>query len=94
MTLLTLAPLADSYDMFIAIFFCFIAPFSLLPGAFKAHNSGTKYYDHNLKMWIYNKEDKIPIYKTGQFMLFALWLVLGLGFFIFLGSDRWDIWFI
>lgn len=92
MTLLTLAPFADSYDMFIAIFFCFIAPFFFLPRAFQSAKSGTKMYDHNLRMWLYDKKP-IPVYKTGQFVLFALWLVFGLAFFIFLGSDRWDVWF-
>lgn len=98
--LLTLAPLADSFDMFIAIAFCFIPPFIWFYFGYKASKSGSLEkrqrpgYPTGVYEWV--KSDKnVPFTSTGQFKIGLLWIVLGsIFFFGLLWPDHQDVWFI
>jgi len=98
MTFLKLAPFAQSYDFWIAIFFCMASSLIWLFFAWRASRSGsiistTK--DH-VGYRVETESDKnIPIYKTGYFAFFCLHVVLGQVFFwAMLWPDYQDVWFV
>ena len=96
MTFLKLAPFAQSYDFWIAVFFCIFASFIWLFIAWKASRSGSI-----IRTFIRNKpidtpsDENIPIYKSAWFWFFVLHFVLGnLFFWAMLWPDYKDVWFI
>ena len=94
--LLSLAPLSQSYDFFIAIFCCFILAFVWLYYAYKASKSGSVEkkstgYPGGYQ-WIDSKVN-VPIYQTGHFYMFILHVVFGTIIFILLWADHADVWF-
>lgn len=89
---LKIAPFSQSYDFWIALFFCIIAAFIWLIPAYLASKSGSESLN---KEGIWIKSDKnLPITSSGYWNMFLLHLVLGTIMFIIIGSDRWDLWFI
>ena len=93
MTLLELAPLSQSYDLFIYLLIM-LTPVVWIPKAIKASKSGTKMFDHMQNKWIYSNE-RIPVYKTGQFLFACLHFVLVQVFFwAMLWPSYQDVWFI
>ncbi len=97
MTFLKLAPFSQSYDFWIAIFFCYIASLVWLYLAWRASKSGSIVTTYNEKQHRIEtpSDENVPIYKTGWFVFFGLHLVLGSFFFwLMLWPDHHDIWFI
>ena len=98
MTLLTLAPFAESYDMFIAIAFCFLPPFIWWYYGYKASKSGSikkvpTGYPGGYK-WEKDPTVNVSFWKTAHFIFGALWMFFGaLFFFAFLWPDHSDVWF-
>jgi hypothetical protein len=98
MTLLALAPLAESLDMFIALAICYlpIIPFLIL--AYKASKSGSFQkeslgYPGGTK-WVESKIN-LPFLKQGWFKFAIFWFVVASIFFwFFLWPDHHDVWFI
>ena len=100
MTLLSLAPLAESFDMFIALAFCYLPPFLFFYFGWKASKSGSivkkqregrppGYYE-----WV-KSDVNVPFVKTAQFLFGLVWILLGTIFFwAFLWPDHHDVWFI
>lgn len=97
MTFLKLAPWSQSYDFWIAVFFCMIASLVWLFLAWRASRSGsiiTTFNSLGHRIETPSKEN-IPIYKTGYFFFFLLHFVLGqLFFWAMLWPDFQDVWFI
>lgn len=99
MNLLSLAPLSESYDMFIALAFCYLPPFIWFYFGYKASKSGSyvKKQREGMPQGVYEwvkSDENVPFTKTGQFMIGVLWLVLGSIFFWgLLWSDHHDVWF-
>jgi hypothetical protein len=93
-----LAPFSESYDMFIAILFCFIPPFIWFYYGYRASKSGSYYKKQDEKSAVYEwaeSDENVPFVKTGQFYIGLLWLVFGsIFFFAFLWPEHHDIWFI
>lgn len=99
MTLLSLAPLAESFDMFIALAFCYLPPFIWLYFGWRASRSGSMvkrqrpgmppgYYE-----WV-PSDKNVPLTQTAQFKIALLWVVLGSIFFwALLWPDHHDVWF-
>lgn len=97
---LTLAPLADSFDMFVALAFCYLPPIVIFYFGYRASKSGSKvkkqregfgpgYYE-----WV-DSDVNIAFVKTAQFAFGMIWLILGSIFFWgFLWPDHHDVWFI
>ncbi|MFA6069805.1 MAG: hypothetical protein WC810_14575 [Janthinobacterium sp.] len=98
MIFLKLAPIAQSWDFWVAIFFCVIASFIWLFLAWKSTKSGTiekksTGYNNGYE-WVDSKEH-IKIYQSGYFAFFCLHFVLGQVFFwAMLWPDFHDVWFI
>jgi hypothetical protein len=95
---LTLAPLSESFDMFIALAFCYIPPFIWLYFAYRSSKSGSRVAkkDPTVKgyTWV-DSDENVPITKTGQFKMALLWFAFGSIFFwALLWPDHHDVWFI
>lgn len=93
-----LAPLAESYDMFVALGFCYlpIIPFLIL--AYIASKSGSWVKEPlNFRggtKWV-KSDVNVPFVKTGWFGFAFIWFVLGSIFFwLILWPDHYDVWFI
>lgn len=97
MTFLKLAPWGQSYDFWIAVFFCMIASLIWLFFAWRASKSGsivTTFRDGGHRVETPSDEN-VPIYKTGYFFFFLLHFVLGQIFFwAMLWPSYQDVWFI
>jgi hypothetical protein len=100
MQLLTLAPISESYDMFIALAFCYLPPFIWFYFGWRASKSGSYVkkqrdgYPNGHYVWVKSNEN-VSFVKTGQFAIGLLWLFLGSIFFWgLLWSDHQDVWFI
>jgi hypothetical protein len=94
---LSLAPLSESFDMFIALAFCFLPPFIWFYYGWKASKSGSYVKTKNeLGYVVWEKSDvNVSFWKTGQFYIGALWLFLGaIFFFALLWPDHADVWFV
>jgi hypothetical protein len=98
--LLTLAPLEYSFDMFVAIFFCFLPPFIWFYFGWKASKTGSYVKKQRPGMptgvyeWV-KSDENVPFVKTAQFIFGILWLALGAIFFFgLLWPDHHDVWFI
>jgi hypothetical protein len=95
-----LAPLADNFDMYIAILICYVPIIPLLILAYKSHKSGSMVKQHQpgTPDWQYTwvKSDKnIPFVKNAWFHFAILWFVMGsLFFWVALWPDHHDVWFI
>jgi uncharacterized membrane protein len=97
MTLLALAPLAQSYDMFIAIAFCFIPPFIWWYYGLKASKSGSYKKvptGRDTYKWGDDPTVNVSFWKTAHFYFGALWMFFGLIFFFAgLWPQHHDVWF-
>ena len=93
-----LAPIEESYDMFVALAFCYLPIVAFLILAYIASKSGS---------WVkeplnyrggfrYVKSDvNIPFVKTGWFQFAIVWFVFGSIFFwALLWPEHHDVWFI
>lgn len=97
MTFLKLAPWSQSYDFWIAVFFCFGASLIWLFIAWRASRSGSIITTFNQfgKKIETPSDENIPIYKTAWFAFFITHNVLGgIFFFAMLWPDYQDVWFI
>ncbi len=98
MTLLALAPLAECYDMFIAIAFCFVPPFIWFYYGYKASKSGSiekesTGYPGGYK-WKDTPKVNVSFWVTAQFWFGLIWLLGGtLFFFAGLWPQHHDVWF-
>lgn len=95
--LLKLAPIAQSYDMFIALFFCYFPVLIWFYYAWRASKSGSFVKTKNdLGYVVWEKSDvNVPFTKTAQFLMGILWLFFGtLFFFGLLWPDHSDVWFV
>jgi hypothetical protein len=97
--LLTLAPLSQSIDMFIAIAFCFIPPFIWFYYGYKASKSGSIYKKGRENMPGYyewaESDINVSFWKTAHFYIGVTWLILGtIFFFALLWPDHADVWFV
>lgn len=95
-----LAPLAESFDMFIALAFCYLPPFIFFYFGWKASRSGSLIKKQKpgaprgIMEWV-KSEENIPIYKTGFFQFGLVWILLASIFFwAFMWPDHQDVWFI
>jgi len=95
-----LAPLDISFDMFVALFFCYIPPFVFFYFGLKASKSGSIQKKQRPGMppgyfeWG-DSEENVSFWKTGQFYIGMLWLFFGSIFFwAFLWPDHSDVWFV
>lgn len=84
MTFLKLAPFAQSWDMWLALFFCYFSSVIWLYFAYKASKSGSKVkkstWDRGGYIWV-DSDENVPFHKTGWFAFFCLHIVLGSFFF-------------
>lgn len=93
-----LAPIEESYDMFVALAFCYLPVFVCLILAYLASKSGSWVkeglgYRDGTK-WVRSKEN-VPFTKTGMFQFAIVWFIFGsLFFWIALWPDHHDVWFI
>jgi len=97
---LSLAPLSQSFDMFLALAFCYLPPFIFFYFGYRASKSGSYekrqmpgfgpgYYE-----WV-KTDVNVSFWKTGQFYFGLVWIVLGTIFFwALLWPDHSDVWFI
>jgi hypothetical protein len=97
---LTLAPLSESFDMFIALAFCYLPPFVFFYFGWRASKSGSivkkqrpgmppGYYE-----WKDSDED-VSFLETAQFYFGITWIILGSIFFwAMLWPDHHDVWFV
>lgn len=97
MQLLALAPISQSIDMFIALFFCYLPPILIFIYGWKASRSGSyeKVIDrYGVPQWI-ERDKNIPFFSTGHFKFGLVWLILGSIFFwLLLWPDHSDVWFV
>ena len=97
---LTLAPLSQSFDMFIALAFCYLPPFVFFYFGWRASKSGSiqKEQRPGFGPGYYEWKDSdvnISFWKTGQFYFGLTWLFLGTIFFwALLWPDHSDVWFV
>lgn len=96
----TLAPLSDSFDMFIALAFCYLPPFIFFYLGWRASRSGSMVKvqkpgaPKGVTEWV-KSDVNVPILKTGFFQFGLVWVLLGSIFFwAFLWPDHHDVWFI
>lgn len=93
-----LAPIAESYDMFIALAFCYLPVIPFLIFAYYASKSGSwvkepTNYRGGMR-WV-RSDVNVPYFKTGWFKFSIVWLLLGSIFFwLILWPDHYDVWFI
>lgn len=97
--LLEIAPLEFSFDMFVAIFFCYFPPILWFYFGWKASRSGSIYkkkLDHTPNGYEWAESDiNVSFWSTAQFKIGLLWIVLGTIFFFgLLWPDHHDVWFI
>jgi hypothetical protein len=97
---LSLAPLEFSFDMFVALFFCYIPPFVFFYFGWRASKSGsmvkkqrpgmpTGYYE-----WV-KSDVNVPFTNTAQFKIGLMWIFFGTIFFwVLLWPDHSDVWFV
>jgi hypothetical protein len=95
-----LAPFPESYDMWVALAFCYLPLIPFLVLGYIASKSGSYIKVQKpgaptgVTEWVAS-EDNIPIYKTGYFQFAIVWLVLGsLFFWLGLWPSHHDVWFI
>ena len=97
---LSLAPLSESFDMFIALAFCYLPPFIFFYFGYRASKSGSieKQQRDNFGPGYYEWKDSdvnVPFFRTGQFYFGLVWIVLGTIFFwALLWPDHSDVWFV
>ena len=98
--LLEIAPLEFSFDMFIAIFFCYFPPILWFYFGWKASRSGSRYkkqkdgFPNGVYEWA-ESDINVSFWKTAQFKIGLLWIVFGTIFFwALLWPDHHDVWFI
>jgi len=98
--LLKLAPLEFSFDMFVALFFCYLPPLVFFIFGYKASKSGSRYqkqrpgYPGGYYEWA-ESDINVSFWKTAQFKIGMLWIVFGTIFFwALLWPDHHDVWFI
>lgn len=95
-----LAPLADNFDMWIAIAFCYLPIIPLLILAYISSKSGSMVKKHKPGtppwQYVWEKSDKnIPFVNNAWFHFAIVWLILGSIFFwVALWPDHHDVWFI
>lgn len=96
MTLLKLAPWAQSWDFWALLFLCYLSSLIWLYRAYRASQSGSIITTFNeLGHRIETPSDEnIPIYKTGYFLFFCLHIVIGSVIFWATWADFHDVWFI
>jgi hypothetical protein len=89
-----------SFDMFVALFFCYIPPFVFFYFGLKASKSGSIQKEQRPGMppgyyeWS-DSDQNVSFWKTGQFYIGMLWLFFGsLFFWAFLWPDHSDVWFV
>lgn len=95
-----LAPLADNFDMWIAIAFCYLPIIPLLIIAYISSKSGSKVTEHIpgtapwQTRWVKSDENTSFI-KNAWFKFAIVWFILGsLFFWVALWPDHHDVWFI
>ena len=96
MTLLKLAPFAQSWDFWVLLFACYGASLIWLFFAWRASKSGsivTTFDSLGLRKETPSDEN-VPIYKTGFFIMFLLHIVLGSVIFWATWADFHDVWFV
>lgn len=94
---LKLAPISESFDMFIAIGFCYVPVLIWFYFGWRASRSGSYVFTKNeLGYKIWEKSDvNVSFFKTAQFKIGMLWLFFGsLFFWALLWPDHADVWFI
>ena len=97
MTLLKLAPFAQSWDFWVLLFACYGASLIWLFFAWRASKSGSiiTTFDKNNHRIETPSDENISIFKSGYFAFFCLHFVLGQIFFwAMLWPDYQDVWFI
>ena len=97
--LLEIAPLEFSFDMFVAIFFCYFPPILWFYFGWRASRSGSIYkkkLDHTPAGYEWAESDiNVSFWSTAQFKIGLLWIVLGTIFFFgLLWPDHHDVWFV
>ena len=97
---LEIAPLSESFDMFIALAFCYLPPFIWFYFGYKASKSGSLYKKQRENMppgsyeWA-ESDENVSFWKTAQFYFGLTWIFLGsLFFWAFLWPDHHDVWFV
>lgn len=97
---LTLAPLSQSFDMFIALAFCYLPPFIFFYFGYKASKSGSieKKQREGFGSGYYEWKDSdtnVSFFNTGQFYFGLTWIFLGsIMFWALLWPDHSDVWFV
>lgn len=95
--LLKLAPIAESYDMFIALAFCFLPVLVWFYFGYRAARSGSYekiINDKGQTVWV-QSDKNVSFFSTAQFKVGLLWLFFGtLFFFGLLWPDHSDVWFV
>lgn len=94
---LKLAPISESFDMFIALAFCYLPVLIWFYFGWRASRSGSYEKTINDKGHvIWNEsENNVSFFNTAQFKIGMLWLFFGSLFFWFLlWPDHADVWFI
>ncbi len=98
--LLKLAPLDLSFDMFVALFFCYFPPILWFFFGWKASRSGSLYkkqregFPDGYYEWA-ESDINVSFWKTAQFKIGMLWIAFGTFFFwVLLWPDHHDVWFI
>lgn len=93
-----LAPVAESWDMFLILAFCYLPPWVWFYFGWKASKSGSlvkKGDGYPGGYHLEESDENVPFTKTGQFWFGIMWLVLGSGFFwAIMWPDHHDVWFI
>ena len=93
-----LAPISESFDMWVALAFCYIPIIPILIFAYKASKSGSMVqeslgYKGGYK-WV-KSDINVPFVKTGLFKFAIVWFIFGsLFFWGILWPDHHDVWFI
>jgi hypothetical protein len=94
---LKLAPISESYDMFIALAFCYVPVLIWFYFAWRASKSGSFVKTKNdlgYVVWV-PSEKNVPFHETAQFYMGLLWFFFGsLFFWLLLWPDHSDVWFI
>jgi len=95
-----LAPLAENYDMWIAIAFCYLPVIIFTILAYRSSKSGSMVKEHVpgtpdwVTRWV-KSDENIPFVKNAWFKFALVWLLLGSIFFWgALWPDSHDVWFI
>jgi len=97
---LSLAPISESFDMFLALAFCYLPPIVIFYFGYRASKSGSIYKKQVEGMpdgfyeWA-ESDDNVSFWKTAQFYFGITWIILGSIFFwAMLWPDHHDVWFV